>query len=161
MNPREATSFKALAARCNYLAQDRPDIAYSAKELCLEFAVPSKRSCEQLERLARYLAGLPRLVYEYPFQDKPVGISVYVDTDSAGCNSTRRNTSGGVALYGSHTLKHCSKTQTAVCLSSRHLEKQNCVALVIGLHRRSDFSPSIATWTRHGRSTCSQMQQLP
>ena len=34
LNPREATSFRALSARCNYLAQDRPDIADSAKELC-------------------------------------------------------------------------------------------------------------------------------
>ena len=32
LDPREATSFRALSARCNYLAQDRPDIAYSAKE---------------------------------------------------------------------------------------------------------------------------------
>ena len=63
LNPREATSFKALAARCNYLAQDRPDIAYSAKELCRAFAVPNKRSYEKLKRLARYLVGQPRLVY--------------------------------------------------------------------------------------------------
>ena len=27
LNPREATSFRALSARCTYLAQDRPDIA--------------------------------------------------------------------------------------------------------------------------------------
>ena len=31
-NPRGATSFRALSARRNYLAQDRPYIAYSAKE---------------------------------------------------------------------------------------------------------------------------------
>ena len=42
LNPREATSFRTLSARCNYLAQDRPDIAYSAKELCREIAVPKK-----------------------------------------------------------------------------------------------------------------------
>ena len=32
LNPHEATSFRALTARCNDLAQDRPDIAYNAKE---------------------------------------------------------------------------------------------------------------------------------
>ena len=51
-----------------------------------------------------------------------IGISVYVDTDFAGCKATRRNTSGGVALYGSHTVKHWSKTQTTVCLSSGEAE---------------------------------------
>ena len=34
LNPKEATVFRALSARANYLAQDRIDIAYSSKELC-------------------------------------------------------------------------------------------------------------------------------
>ena len=105
---REATSFRALSARCSYLAQDRPDIAYTAKELCREFAVPNTGSYEKLKRCARYLAGQPRLVYKYPFQSEPLGISVYVDTDLAGCKDTRRSTSGGVALYGGHTVKRWS-----------------------------------------------------
>ena len=136
LNPREATSFRALSARCNYLAQDRPDIAYSAKELCREFAVPNKRSYEKLKRCARYLAGQPRLIFKYPFQSKPVGISVYVDTDFAGCKATRRSTSGGVALYGSHAVKHWSKTQTTVCLSSGEAELRGIgdgLAQAIGL----------------------------
>ena len=64
------------------------------------------------------MAGQPRLVYKYPFQDTPVGISVYVDTDFAGCKATRRSTSGGVALCSNYTVKHWSKPQTTVCLSS-------------------------------------------
>ena len=136
LNSREATSFRALAARCNYLAQDRADIAYSAKELCREFAVPNKRSYEKLKRLVRYLAGQPRLVHHYPFQDKQVGINVYVDTDFAGCKATRRSTSGGIAMYGSHAVKHWSKTQTTVCLSSGEAELRGIgdgLAQAIGL----------------------------
>ena len=103
--------------------QDRPDIAYSAKELCKEIAMPNKRSYEKLERCARYLAGQPRSISKYPFhQSKQVGISVYVDTDFASCKATRRSTSGGVALYGSHAVKHWSKTQTTVCLLSGEAE---------------------------------------
>ena len=104
----EATAVRALAARSNYLAQDRADIAYSAKELCREFTVPTKRKYETLKRLATYLAGQPRLVHQY-FQEEQVGINVYVDTDSAWCKATRRSTSGGVALHGTHTIKHWSK----------------------------------------------------
>ena len=84
--------------------------------------MPNKRSYKKLKRCARYLAGQQRLLYKYPFQDKPVGISTYVDTDYARCKATRRNTSGGIAPYGSHTVKHWSKTQTAVCLSSGEAE---------------------------------------
>ena len=32
--PDEATTYRALSARANYLAQDRPDVAFSTKELC-------------------------------------------------------------------------------------------------------------------------------
>ena len=72
LNPAEATTFRALAARCNYLAQDRADIAYSPKELCSEFAAPNKRSYSKLKRLARYLVAHPQLVYKFPWQAKPL-----------------------------------------------------------------------------------------
>ena len=98
--------------------------------------MPNRRSCEKLKRCARYPAGQPRLVYRHPFQKKPVGISVYVDTSFAGCKATRLSTSGGVALCGSHTAKHWSKTQTTVCLSSGEAELRGIgdgLAQAIGL----------------------------
>ena len=36
-----ARTFRAVSARGNYLAQDRPDGAYNNKELCREFACPN------------------------------------------------------------------------------------------------------------------------
>ena len=113
------------------MASDRPDIAYSAKELCHEIAVPNVRSYAKLKRLVRYLAMNPRLTYHFDFQDQPVGLKVYVDTNLAGCKATRRSTSGGAAMFGSHLLKHLSKTQTTVCLSSGEAE---LVAAVKNMH---------------------------
>ena len=34
LTPEEATAYRALSARANFLAQDRPDDAFSIKELC-------------------------------------------------------------------------------------------------------------------------------
>ena len=42
LSPDEATMYRAFNARANYLAQDRPDIAFSTKALCNEFAVPNR-----------------------------------------------------------------------------------------------------------------------
>ena len=36
----EATRFRAVAARANYLSADRPDIRYSVKEVCRRMAKP-------------------------------------------------------------------------------------------------------------------------
>ena len=65
LNESEATLFRALAARANYLAMDRPECAYATKELCRFFATPTKTGVEQLKRLIGYLASAPRLVWKF------------------------------------------------------------------------------------------------
>ena len=122
LSPKDATTYRALAARCNYLAQDRADISYASKELCREFSIPNVASFKKLKRLARYLAGLPRLIYRFPWQAMPKDVEVFVDTDFAGCQTTRRSTSGGAALLGGCLIKHWSKTQSTISLSSGEAE---------------------------------------
>ena len=123
MSSQDATAFRALAARANYLSQDRPDIAFSAKELCREFASPNDQSLIKLKRLGRYLAGRPRMVYKYDFAETPAThIDVFCDTDFAGCTTTRRSTSGGCALIGDSLVKHWAKTQPTIALSSGEAE---------------------------------------
>ena len=53
----EATRFRAVAARANYLAADRPDIQYSVKEICRKMAKPVSGDWQKLVRLGRYLKG--------------------------------------------------------------------------------------------------------
>ena len=119
----EATLFRALAARANYLAMDRPETAFATKELYRFFATPTKTGVEQLKRLIRYLAGARRLVWKFGFQTGGSDdLTVYVDTDFAGCHVTRRSTSGGAACRGQHLIKHWSTTQSTVALSSAEAE---------------------------------------
>ena len=84
-------------------------------------ATPTQQSWQALKRLCRYLCGKPRLTYVYRRQDLDT-IDVYVDTDWAGCNRTRKSTSGGVVMLGRHTIKHWSSTQPSVTLSSGEAE---------------------------------------
>ena len=62
LTPEETTKYRALSAKANYLAQDRPNVALSTKELCCEFAVPTRDSYMKLKRVVKYLLGMPRLV---------------------------------------------------------------------------------------------------
>ena len=68
------------------------------------------------------MVGKPRLVYRFNWQSTPQYLDLDVDTDFAGCKATRMSTSGGVALYGGHCLRHWSKTQTTIALSSGEAE---------------------------------------
>ena len=106
----EATRFRAITARLNYLAQDRPDVQYSIKEVARRMATPRQGDWLALKRLGRYLLGAPRAVQHFWWQDFPKELNVHVDSDWAGCKTTCRSTSGGAAALGAHTLKTWSST---------------------------------------------------
>ena len=95
LSPNDASVFRALAARANYLAQDRPDIQFSVKEIARRMARPTSGDWALLKRLARYLVGSPRAVAHYAWQHQAPGFDTYVDSDWAGCRATARSTSGG------------------------------------------------------------------
>ena len=117
-----ATMYRALSARLLYLSMDRPEVSFAAKELCRHFAHPTKLGVQALKRAVRFLVGMPRLVWQYPFQPRTDKMRVFVDTDFGGCQHTRRSTSGGICLLGSHPIKHWSLTQTTIALSSGEAE---------------------------------------
>ena len=65
---------------------------------------------------------MPRVVYAYRWQKPQALLQVYTDSDWAGCVRTRRSTSGGVVMHGSHCIHHWSRTQLNVALSSGEAE---------------------------------------
>ena len=118
----DATLFRALVARANYLAQDRTDIAFAVKELCRRMSCPREGDWKGLKRLGRYLVDKRRLICEFKYQYKPAKVVVWVDTDHAGCKETRKSTSGGLIKLGDHAFKGWSVTQGVIALSSGEAE---------------------------------------
>jgi hypothetical protein len=120
----EATRYRALAATANFLAMDRPDVQYTAKEICKSMSKPKRKSWAKLKRLARYLVKYPRLVWRF-LDDGNVGmeyLDVYSDSDWAGDKVTRKSTSGGVAALAGGALKTWSSTQGTIAMSSGEAE---------------------------------------
>ena len=122
LGPPEATRYRALAARANYLAQDRPETQYAIKEIARRMATPRRGDWNLLKRLGRYLLGTPRAQFTYYWQHPPSSLEVYVDSDWAGCKGSCRSTSGGAAKLGFHTVKTWATTQAIVALSSGEAE---------------------------------------
>ena len=56
----QATRYRALTARCNYLSPDRPDVSFAVKELARNMASPKKGDWTRPKRLGRHLVGHPR-----------------------------------------------------------------------------------------------------
>ena len=118
-----AWRYRSVVARANFLAQDRPDIRYSVKELCREMSCPTTRSWRALKKLCRYLKRVPRLVQTVKIgTDESDCLEVYVDSDWAGCSRTRKSTNGGCIVWNGACLKTWSTTQTVVAMSSGEAE---------------------------------------
>ena len=96
----EASLYRAVVARANYISQDRPDLQYAVKELCRRISDPREASMMKLKRLGRYLKGQPRVVSLFPWQESQQCIDVYTDANWAGCRASRKSTSGGAILLG-------------------------------------------------------------
>ena len=86
----EATKYRALAARANYLAADRTDMMYATKEERRRhnMARPTVGAQKKLKRLGTFLAGKARLTRKYPWQGQEDVIAGYSDSDWAGCRVT-------------------------------------------------------------------------
>ena len=118
----EGHKMRRIIAILNYISQDRADIGYATKECARMMSKPTKRTVRAIHRVARYLKKHPRRPQIFKWQRDPQSLSAYTDADWAGCERTRRSTSGGVLMRGTHVIKHWSKTQVGVALSSAESE---------------------------------------
>jgi hypothetical protein len=62
----DVTLFRGVAARANYLGPDRPDMLYASKEACRKMSKPSIKGLEKMTRIGKFLAGRPRVIWEFP-----------------------------------------------------------------------------------------------
>ena len=120
----EAKTYRMLAARLNYMAQDNPLLQYPAKEVCRSMARPSVTDFGKVKRLVRFLKRVGPVKFNYVMQEESEAkhIMVYVDSDWAGCQRTRRSTTGGVMKVGRHVVRTWSATQPTAATSSGEAE---------------------------------------
>ena len=124
LDAKEHREFRSGAGICQYMTEQRFDIAFSTKEIMREAAGPTTASKTKLKRIARYLKGRQRCVLHFPWVAKLEDvIHVKVDADCARDPKTRCSTSGGALAIGPcFTVRHWSETQATVSLSSAESE---------------------------------------
>ena len=96
----ETSLYKSCAMRLVYLALDRVDIQYTAKELARRVQGPTREDLQHLKKCVRYLKGRPRLVQRYAMQEMPVQLTAFSDADFAGCLKSRKSTSCSLVFFG-------------------------------------------------------------
>ena len=124
LGPQEHREFGSGAGICQYMTEQRFDIAFSTKEIMREAAGPTTASKTKLKRIARYLKGRQRCVLNFPSAGKLDDvIHMTVDADWAGGPKDKVLHAGGVLAIGPcFTVRHWSVTEATVSLSSAESE---------------------------------------
>ena len=78
--------------RLSYTAQDRLDLAETAKHLAQRMSEPREFDFIPLKRAARYLVGKPKAALRFRRQKHVDEITVFVDSDFAGDPVSRKST---------------------------------------------------------------------
>ena len=146
LDEKRRVEFRSNCMRCLYLALDRPDIQFTAKEISRAMASPTVHADETLKALSRYLASHPRVLWRYPRQEWTGKVWGLTDSNWAACPVTRKSSSATYFMLGRHPIFAVSPTQTifkvvkrgsgvlrscAVCLSNAGVEESH-VGLVTG-----------------------------
>ena len=92
------------------------------KCLAMSMAKPTPGSLRDLKKVAPYLLGSKRLALLLWRHTFPNCISTFVDSDFAGCRSTRRSTTGMVQMVGGHAVSHTSNLQEGTGLNVSECE---------------------------------------
>lgn len=147
-----ASAYRGIVARGIYVGTERLGAKYATKELSRDCKTPTVGAVKDLKRMAQYYSKYPRLEAVYRWQGMRAGLAhikilvAKADSNHANCPRTRRSTSGGVLMRGSHAWDSWSATQDPVCTSSGESEFMaivkaatmllGAVAMMLGLDLR-------------------------
>ncbi|GKF37179.1 hypothetical protein Tco_0113937 [Tanacetum coccineum] len=104
-----------------YLTASRPDLKFAICMCAMYQASPTKKHLEALKRVFRYLRGTIKWDLWYP-KDTTMALTAYADADHAGCQDTRRSTSGSAQFFGDKLVSWSSKKQKSTAISTTEAE---------------------------------------
>nr|GEX58048.1 retrovirus-related Pol polyprotein from transposon TNT 1-94 [Tanacetum cinerariifolium] len=116
--PVDATQYHGMIRSLMYLTSSRPDLIYPVC-LCARYqAKPTKKHLNVVKRIFQYLKGTINMGLWYS-KDTSMSLTTYIDADHAGCQDTRRSTSGSAQFLGDKLVSWSSKKQKSTAISSR------------------------------------------
>ncbi|GJZ42391.1 retrovirus-related pol polyprotein from transposon TNT 1-94 [Tanacetum coccineum] len=101
-------------------------------------AKPTKKHFEAMKRVFRYLKGTINMDLWYP-KDNAMSLTAYADADNAGCQDSRRSTSGSAQFIGDRLVSWSSKKQRSTAISTTEAEyiaMSGCCAQILWMRSR-------------------------
>ncbi|GKD97596.1 retrovirus-related pol polyprotein from transposon TNT 1-94 [Tanacetum coccineum] len=134
--PVDATLYRGMIGSLMYLTASRPDLNYVVC-LCARYqAKPTEKHLQAVKRIFQYLNGTINMGLWYS-KDTDMSLTAYADADHAGCQDTRRSTSGSAQFLGDKLVSWSSKKQKSTAISSTEAEYialSGCCSQILWMH---------------------------
>ncbi|GKF77260.1 hypothetical protein Tco_0229730 [Tanacetum coccineum] len=115
--PVDQTRFRGMVGSLVYLTTSRPDLVFAVCMCARYQAKPTKKHLEVIKRIFQYLKGTINMGLWYP-KDNAISLTAYADADHAGCQDSRRSTSGSAQFLGDRLVSWSSKKQRSMAIST-------------------------------------------
>nr|GFA57053.1 hypothetical protein [Tanacetum cinerariifolium] len=113
----DPSNYHGMIGTLLYMTASRPDLQF-AIYMCARYqAWPTEKHVHAVKRIFRYLRETVHRGLWYP-KDSFVALTAFADADHAGCQDTRRSTSGSVQFLGERLISWSSKRQKSAAISS-------------------------------------------
>ncbi|GKE74767.1 retrovirus-related pol polyprotein from transposon TNT 1-94, partial [Tanacetum coccineum] len=129
----DPTHYRGMVGTLMYLTSSRPDLVYAVCMCARYQAHPTEKHLHAVKRIFRYLRGTVNRGLWYS-KDSAIALTAFTDADNAGCQDTRRSTSGSMQLLGERLVSWSSKWQKSAVISStkaEYIALSGCFAQVL------------------------------
>nr|GEY82761.1 hypothetical protein [Tanacetum cinerariifolium] len=113
----DPSHYRGMIGTLLYLTASRPDLQFAICMCALYQARPTEKHVHAVKRIFRYLRGTVHWGIWYP-KDSSIALTAFVDADHAGCQDTRRSTSGSVQFLGERLISWSSKRKKSAAISN-------------------------------------------
>ncbi|CAL1358383.1 unnamed protein product [Linum trigynum] len=117
----EATSYRTLVGRLQYLCNTRPDLQFAVNYLAQFVSSPRTPHQQAIPQVLRYIKAAPAQGILFSAESS-LDLHAYTDADWAGCLDTRRSTSGYCVFLGKSLVSWAAQKQQVVSRSSAEAE---------------------------------------
>ncbi|GKA93578.1 retrovirus-related pol polyprotein from transposon TNT 1-94 [Tanacetum coccineum] len=125
--------YRGMIGTLLYLTASRPDLQFAICMCARYQARPTKKHLQAVKRIFRYLKRTVNQGLWY-LKDSSIALTAFADADHAGCQDTRRSSSGSMQLLGDRLVSWSSKRHKSATISSTEAEyiaMSGCCAQII------------------------------
>ncbi|GKB03029.1 hypothetical protein Tco_0831118 [Tanacetum coccineum] len=115
------THYRGIVGTLMYLTASRPDLTFAVCMCARYQAKPTEKHLHAVKRIFKYLRGTVNRGLWYP-NDSSIALTAFADVDHAGCQDTRRSTSGSMQFLEDRLISWSSKRQNCAAISSMEAE---------------------------------------